>query len=158
MTDLVYAGGNNVAGNHLIRCAPVVGLLTLPTAGDGVVSGQPTFLPGYNWVFLYGTEGTKTYSESCEESDNGDIWTVSAGLFYPGDSAEVRRSLANLKSLLRFVVDVQDKHGVWRRLGTLTEYFSLEYRFAIGAQIGDRRGYTLTFSGIMTTCPPILLP
>lgn len=158
MTDLNYAGGDNPAGIYLIRCAPVVGVQSLPTPATGgpmVVLGPPVFYPGYAWLQLYGTEGTKTYSEEEEETDNGPLWSVSVGLFLPGDSAQQRRSLSDM-ARHRYILECQDNMGLWRRLGTRKETMQLKYKFGIGGQVGDRRGATITFSGALTQMPPMV--
>jgi hypothetical protein len=158
MTDLHYVGGNNPAGTYLIRCAPVVGLLSLPTPATGgplVVVGPPTFHPGYRWYQLYGTEGTKDYDEDQQNTDNGDIWSVSVQLFLPGDSAQERATLMEMVRH-RFIVECQDNAGTWRRLGTKTENLKLTYKFGIDPQMGGRRGATLKFTGELTQCPPIV--
>jgi len=158
MMDLNYAGGDNPAGIYLIRCVPVVGVKSLPTPATGgpmEVAGPPVFHPGYAWLQLYGTEGTKTYAEEEEETDNGPIWSVSVGLFLPNDSSLVRSNLSQM-ARHRYILECQDNSGQWRRLGTQVESLQLKYKFSIGAQVSDRRGATLTFSGTLTQIPPMV--
>ena len=158
MTDLLYAGGNNIAGLFLVRCAPVAGILTLPLpapAGPLLVTGAPTFRNGFQFYSLYGTEGTKDYEENQEMTDNGSTWTLKAGLFLPSDSAETRTSLEQM-SRHRFVVECQDNTGLWRRLGNQEQSLALSYAFAINAAAGGQRGYKLTFNGVMTRPPAFL--
>ena len=150
MADLVYNYGNNIGGILQIRCAPVAGILTAPS------TGALSFQNGFGWVGVYGTDFTKSYSEESERTDNGDLWTVSTSLFYLGDSADVRALIAQLKGFDRYIVECQDGLGLWRRVGTLVESLALTYKFGIGPNIGDRRGYTISFAGTLTTCPPIL--
>ena len=150
MTELVYSYGNSVGGIRQIRCAPVAGI------ESSTAAGALSFLTGYGWISLYGTDFTKSYSEESERTDNGDLWTVSTGLFFPGDSADVRALIAQLKAFDRYLIGCQDNHGLWRRLGSVVESLTMSYKFGIGPNVGDRRGYTISFAGTLTSCPPIL--
>lgn len=159
MTDLLFAGGDNHAGQHHIRCVPVVGVETAPTpATTGpITAGALTFFEGWSWINLYGTFQTKSYSEDESLTDNGPLWAVSASLFLPGDSAEQRATLQTM-SPHRFIVECQDNHGIWRRLGTRTEPLSFSYKFGIAANLGGQRGATLSFAGNLTRVPPLINP
>lgn len=159
MTDLLFAGGNNIAGLFKIRCAPVAGILTLPLpapAGPIQVSTGPTFAQGYAWYTIYGTEGTKDYSEEQQMTDNGPVWAVKLSLFLPGDSADNRGSLLEMTHH-RFVVECQDNLGLWRRVGTKEQNLELSYRFGTDAAAGGRRGNWLTFSGQLTAPAPFVV-
>ena len=158
MTDLLYAGGNNIAGLFLVRCAPVAGILTLPLpapAGPLTVSGAPTFRTGFGFVSIYGTEATKAYEENMDESDNGEVWSVKLSLFHPSDSPAVRTSLRQM-ARHRFLLECQDNTGLWRRAGTKEQSMALTYRFEIDADAGGRRGYRLNFAGSMTAPPAFI--
>ncbi|MCX6216473.1 hypothetical protein [Spirosoma sp.] len=157
MTDMTFAGGNNIAGGYKLRCVPVVGVQSLPTpATSGPMNAPPlTLKSGFTWINIYGTEQTKDYNEGESETDNGPLWAVSTSLFLPGDSADQRRTLLQM-SRHTFIVECQDNVGLWRRLGTLTEGLSFAYKFTIDAQAGGQRGALLTFSGNLTQIPPLL--
>ncbi|WP_119669712.1 hypothetical protein [Fibrisoma montanum] len=156
MTDLYFIGGNNIGGNDLVRFVPVVGIASMPIpATDGPLSDPVLFKLGYTWFTLYGTQGTKSYVEDEQEDDNGPVWSVSISVFFPGDSALVRGQLREMSDH-RFVVEVQDNTGLWRRVGTLTEPLTFKYRFTTGDQPGDRRGSTITFSGNLLRPAPII--
>lgn len=156
MTDLTFDNGNNIGGTFLIRCVPIVGVSALPSPNSSlVVSGPPTFVTGYRWFDIYGTQNSKSYSEEEEEDSNGCVWDVSVGLFLPGDSPTIRASLAEMAAH-RFIVECQDNCDVWRRLGTKIEHLQMKYKFSAGTSAGDRRGATISFSGQLTSAPPIV--
>lgn len=157
MTDLTFGGGNNIGGQYLLRCIPVVGVANLPipaTAGP-ISAGAITLKSGFSWINIYGSEQTKSYNEEQAETDNGPLWSVSTSLFLPGDSAQQRTTLQQM-SRHRFIVECLDNVGLWRRLGTPVEGLSFAYKFAVGAAAADKRGAVLTFSGTLTQIPPII--
>lgn len=156
MTDLLFSTGvNNLGGNFLIRFVPVAGIASmLPPATSGP-STQPTFKTGFRWFLCYGTEGSKTIDEQQSDSDQAPVWTVQVATFLPGDSAEVRQTLAELVRH-RFVLEVEDNVGVIRRIGKPAENLSLSYGFKTGGALGDRKGAVLTFSGQLTSPIPIV--
>ncbi|GAB3958218.1 hypothetical protein GCM10028805_52120 [Spirosoma harenae] len=159
MTDLLFAGGNNTAGLFQVRCAPVVGFSTFPLpapSGPIQINSNPTFSEGFAWYTIYGTEGTKDYQEEQQNTENGPVWAVKFSLFLPGDSAALRGSLSEMVHH-RFVIEVQDNVGIWRRIGTPEQNLELSYQFAINAAAGGRRGYVVAFSGQMTNPPPYVV-
>lgn len=155
MTDLLFDNANNIAGNFQIRFVPVVGIQALPTPAIGGPTTAPTFRAGYRWFLAYGTEGSKNYQEQENRSDNGPLWDVSISLFLPGDGADRRRVLAEMAPH-RFVLEIEDNTGLRRRVGTLLETLEFSYSFGVDAQVGGKRGCTLSFKGSFTQPPPIL--
>ncbi|QIP14721.1 hypothetical protein G8759_19930 [Spirosoma aureum] len=155
MTDLTFDNGNNIAGNSLIRFVPVVGIQALPTPATGGLTTAPTFQAGYRWFTCYGTEGTKNYQEQQSMDDNGSLWSITVSLFLPGDDQIRRRALADM-TRHRFILEVEDNAGLMRRVGTMTETLEFNYTFGIDAQMGGRRGYTLSFKQSFTEAPPLL--
>ncbi|GAB3956697.1 hypothetical protein GCM10028805_47360 [Spirosoma harenae] len=159
MTDLNFQGGNNIAGLFQVRCAPVVGILTFPLpapSGPIQTSEQPTFSEGFAWFSIYGTEGTKDYQEEQQMTENGPVWAVKLSLYLPGDSPLNRSSLDEMVRH-RFIIEVQDNLGLWRRIGTPEQNLELTYQFGISAAAGGRRGTVLTFSGQLTSPSPFVV-
>ena len=149
MTDLTFEGGNNPGGNCVLRFAPVAGIASIASPLT-----QPVFRTGYRWFDAYGSEGTKEVDETQDETDNGPTWNVKISLFLPGDSVQRRGALAELVRH-RFILEVQDNAGLYRRIGTLTECLQFSYSFRTGGAMAQRRGAQLTFRGTLSTQPPI---
>lgn len=158
MTDLLFDGATNIAGNYLIRFVPVVGVssLPLPAASGptaGLITSGPTFQDNYRWFTAYGTDFTKSVDEKQTETDNGPVWDIVIELFLPGDAPDRRVQLAELVRH-RFLVAVEDNTGLKRLFGTLEEPLLLTYSFQVAKNPGDRRGYTLTFAGQLSRIAP----
>jgi hypothetical protein len=158
MTDLLFDGANNIAGNFLIRFVPVAGVSSLPLPAPfgptaGVLPAGPTFLPNFRWFTAYGTDQTKDVIEDESDTDSGPLWDVSIEFYLPGDSAARRLNLAEM-ARHRFLVAVEDNMGVKRLFGTLTEPLRFSYKFQVPKQIGDRRGAFITFRGTLTRVAP----
>ncbi|QIP16802.1 hypothetical protein G8759_31255 [Spirosoma aureum] len=160
MTDLLFDGANNPAGNFLVRFVPVVGVAILPTpapSGPNAGSiGSPTFVTGYRWFTAYGTDETKSIEEEQKLDDNGSVWAIAIQAWLPGDSAQRRLQLAEMVRH-RFLVAVEDNIGLVRVFGTKVESLQFTYRFQVDKQMGGRRGYLISFSGSSTSPAPILL-
>lgn len=156
MTDLNYEEANNPGGNTLVRFVPVGGVTALPPVSSPVTQGPPTFRTGWRWFNLYGTLHTKTYDEEEGYNDNGPLWNVTISVFLPADSPLIRQTLAEM-SPHRFVVEVTDSAGMLRRAGNLIEHLEMKYKFGTGAQMADRRGATITFTGVFTRPVPVVL-
>lgn len=157
MTDLLFDGQPNYAGNYLIRCAAVAFVKSLPpVVTPGSVSGSLVFHTGFSWQNVYGTEETKEYEEKPDETDDGTIWNVQISCFLPGDSAQLRFTLDQMVRH-RFIVECEDNVGLRRRVGTKVENLSFAYSFGVDPQMSGRRGYKLSWSGKLTSPPPIVI-
>lgn len=155
MTDLLYAGGDNPGGLFSIRFVPVVGVQSLPLPAAGTVASPPTFRTGYGWLKAYGTVFTADFDEADTVTDNGHTYSISLELFLPGDSAQRRAQLSTMTAH-RFIVEFDDNTGLVRRVGTIVESLQLTTKFSSGKQLADKRGHTLTFSGVLTSPAPIV--
>ena len=154
MTDLLYTGADNVGSLIALRFAPVGWLQSLPLLAEGQ-AGVAVFKDTYSWREAYGSPETKQYEEIQEDSDHGPVWSVTFGLFLPGDSPARRGQLAQM-TRLKFVVEGLDMQNLRRRGGTFTEGLTMSYNYKSGGSVSDRPGYTIKFTGQLTAPPPIV--
>lgn len=156
MMDLLFPDGqSNTAGVYLLRFGLLATISSMPYPSGGSVTGSISFQDGSRWYNVYGSDYSKTYDEERQLTDNGPVYTVTVGCFFPGDSAAVRSQL-DWMGFHRFLLECEDNEGLLRRIGSPQEGLTFAYTYSSGNQPGDRRGYTLKWTGQFSAIPPVV--
>ncbi|OIN56793.1 hypothetical protein [Arsenicibacter rosenii] len=156
MQDLLYSNTDNPGSLVSVQVCPTFGFASFPAAADGQVSAAVSFRQGYRWFTIYSTANTPGFEEPEDETDNGPVWMPKISLFLPSDNAAYRRELFRWANY-RFVAQIYDQAGIYRRVGTIIEPLSLKSAFNTGSAVPDRRGYSITLSGSTTTPAPVII-
>jgi hypothetical protein len=158
MTDILFSPQNNPGGVTLLHVAVVPSISNFParTANGSITESDLVFLPNFRWFQVYGSDGSKQFTETGKQSDNGPVFEPSVRCFFPGDDPDAR---TQLYSWLHYplVVRVEDAAGKLRLVGTPTEFLLLEVAYDTQIEMGGRRGTLLTFRGITTQSAAYLM-
>lgn len=156
MQDLLYSNTDNPGSLVSVQICPTFGFASFPAPVNGQVSADVSFQQGYRWFTVYSTANTPGFEELEEETDNGPIWQSKISLFLPSDNATFRRELFKWSGY-KFIAQVYDQAGIYRRVGSIIEPLALKYSFTTGNAFPDRRGYSITLSGTHTQPAPVVI-
>ncbi|GAB4042228.1 hypothetical protein [Spirosoma litoris] len=150
MTDIFFSPQNNPGGVCLLSIVPTWGVSFDPAmASNGsLATSAITFTSGYRWFGLYGTDGTKQFSEVGTTGDSGVSYQPKVLCFLPGDTLEHRLQLRDWLRDWPLLILVEDNAGSMRIVGTLDQPMKLtEVAYDTTVQFASRRGTLLTFQG-----------
>ena len=150
MSDIEFSPQNNPGGVCLLSLVPAFGVDFDPaSATSGVLdSATVTFQNGYRWFGLYGTEGTKQFSEPGKVDDNGPYYEPTVRCFVPGDALQHRQQIADWLYHWPFLLLIEDNAGSKRIVGTVAQPMRLtQVQYDTTDSFGGRRGTLLTFTG-----------
>lgn len=108
------------------------------------------------WLSLPYVGGTGAWTEDQQESEQGDFFRVNVSARLAADTPEVRGELNAMKQhryLLRFT-----RNGTVLLIGTPEQPLRFSSRFDSGAEGGDIRAHTVTFTGAALRKNPGYVP
>jgi hypothetical protein len=86
------------------------------------------------------------YNEEKQQSPHGDYYKAKLTAFIPQDRSEVNNQLELMKNKL-FIIDYTDNNGERKLVGTVENPLSFTDTMDTGANVPNRNGYTIEFSG-----------
>lgn len=141
----------NPGGGRSIQIAPTFGIAAL--SRDELFLTLLNFRDGYSWLNIYTTPETLSCEITESDTDNGEIWTVTAKGFYPGDSRQAAATFYQLARMKKHIVRFVDNNGLVRVAGSVSEGLELTYQLTTDEAVSGSRGYSFTLSGTLTSPP-----
>lgn len=149
LQNLDRGSGQNAASIPEIQILPCIHVDLWPGTRSGVMLGIIKPKEFRDWTRLYLVEHSKDYTEKAVNTAQGRKYAFQVTGFYPGDSEDLRR-LLGIAEWAKFILRVRDTHGLTRIIGNNLYGLELEYESMISAEMGGRRGTSMTFSGELT--------
>lgn len=138
---------------------PVRAVASIPDTDfeTNTVTAAPTLETDGQWFSGYFAEHSGGYGETKKEP-GGDVWFDCKMVgFYPAASADTMNPmLQNMND--RYILDITDKQGNRRLVGTLQEPLDMAYEFMTRTSNAERKGVAFVFSGGLCSPAPFYAP
>ena len=140
-----------MAGVHQASLLQYQGISNIPEVvfESHRIDGEITIKSGYNWESPYFTESSSVHSEKEVSLDGDSHFEQMVELFLPFSDHD-QTYLQTLRERMRFVVDLIDRDGNRRLVGTKKEPLNILHTFSTQKGIGGRKGTVILLQGNTT--------
>lgn len=145
MLNLFDNAQENVGALARVYYAPVADIISIPPALGSVIDEAIVFDTDKAFYEIEKTWNTSGFSEKSKDNDAGELFEVSASLFFAGDSDVIRDGFNKLVNG-KYIVLVQDNNDRKYLLGTLDNPVSVRFNYDTKDTFQSRKGYSVVFS------------
>lgn len=109
-------------------------------------TGPLTLKAGWRWFTVEMMDKTNFYNEEFRETQNGALYDITVGGFYPKDDLATLELLEKM-SLYYYLVRAMDFEGRWRLIGNPRETLKMTKRSYSSTTPDTRVGFMIEFTG-----------
>lgn len=146
----------NPGGYLTFRFIPAALIVAYPMISNSSAVALIEFADGYEWLKGYATRGTLLYHEEPQIDDAGTVYIKTITGLAPGDSRELV-DIMNLMPGKKYVVEISDRFGRSRLVGTPASPLEFSAVFDSGTDPSEEKGFRFTFTCLSKSRSPYYL-
>lgn len=146
MDDINKFSDDNIGGVLLCRFIPVENVSEIPSPINYSINTAVVLKSNCRWFDIYGTQGTKEFTEESTQSDAGTSFKKSIKLITPKIRTELDDQFNDMANRL-FILDVTDNNGLRKIVGTIDEPLKFKCTATTKADVAQRNEYSIEFFG-----------